>query len=184
MTNIFLGFAKYLQNFNKKNFDRYLILFLSGILVSTSFITYYVYSQSASLVIDLKKLEELVNKTTHIISENEKLQQKETQLQQRLEQYKEFDIRTSFEKFYIEQKLNPEPDWGGNVVQQPLEGNEKFDEVVLSATFKNLTTQTLVNLLSALDKQEIIYIKALTIKNESNKNITINITLATKKYVA
>jgi len=170
----------YLQNLNKRDFEKYLIISLIGIAIATGIFTYYLYSQSSSKISQLKKLEDLANKASIILSNNKKMQVEEERLKQLLEQEKEFSIKTFFEQFIGEQGITPEPGW--NATTQPLAGSDKFDEVILSAIFKGQTTQKLVKVLDALDKKEIVYIKELKIKNEDNKKITAELAIATKKY--
>ena len=180
MMKVFTNFAIYLQNLNKKDFEKYLVIFLVSITILFGSITYYIYTKSSEKVTQIKSLKELTNKITKIISDNEKMQQEEQRLQQLLEQNKDFSMKIFFEQFCREQNITPESGW--EAIPLPIEGSEKFDEIVLSTTFKGINTQTLTKILDALDKKEIAYIKELTIKNEDNKKITVDITLATKKY--
>ena len=175
------NFAIYLQTLNKKDFDRYLGLFLIVVALLSGLTTYYIYSKSKVLVAEVKKLEELVNKTTKLIHQNELLEQKEQDLQQLLGLNKEFNMKTFFEQFTAQQGMLPDPGW--ETITQPVEGSEKFDEVILAATFKNQTTQNLVKFLDALDKNPTIFIKDLFIKNAGNKQINFDMTIATKKYI-
>ena len=173
--------AIYIQTLNKRDFKRYLGLFLGVVTIIVAMIAYYTYSKSSFLVSEIKKLEILVGKSSKIIAQNEKLEEQEQQLQQLLEQNKEFSMKTFFEQFCSQQGITPDAGW--ETINLPVEGNDKFDEVSLSATFKNQTTQNLVKVLEALDKKEIIHIKELSIKNAGNKKITFDITIATKKYI-
>ena len=173
--------AAYIQTLNKKDFKRYLTLFLGVTTIIITMIVYHTYSKSSFLVSEIKKLEILVSKSAKIIAQNEKLEQKEQQLQQLLEQNREFSMKTFFEQFCSQQEITPDAGW--ETIALPVEGNEKFNEVSLSASFKNQTTQNLVKILDTLDKKEIIYLKELSIKNTEDKKIAFDITIATKKYI-
>lgn len=176
---ILMPLATYIQNLTKKDFERYLILFISGVVLLSGVAVYHVYKKNNNLVARIKRIEKLTTQTEKTINENKKLIVKEAQLQQLLEKNKEFNIKTYFEQFTSQQNITPEP-WDTFTI--PVEGTDKFDEIVLHANFKNQTTQKLVSVLDALDKQEIIYIKDLSVKNEMNRKITFELTIATKKY--
>ena len=176
---VFTNFAIYIQNLNKKDFEKYLIIFLVSTTVLFGSITYYIYSKSSDKVKQVKILGELTKKIAIVMGNYEKMLLEEQRLQQLLEQDKEFGMNKFFEKFCREQNLTPEPGFAS--ITLPIEGSE-FDEILLSVTFKGINTQILTKILDALDKKEIIYIKELIIKNEGNKKIEVNITLATKKY--
>ena len=101
-------------------------------------------------------------------------------LQKLLEQEKDFDLNVFFEKFCAQFKITPFESW--DTTTQSFAGSDKFDEVLLNATFKQLTTQQLVTILEELNKNELVYIKELNITNEETKTITVNIIIATKKF--
>jgi len=178
---VFDTLANYIQNINKRDFEKYLILFLLGIALLGILSVYQIYRKSSSLIQQIKNTEKLAQKSVTMFNEYEKLQQKEAQLQELLKQNREFNINSFFEKFYKEQNMIPEPNW--NPIEIPVEGNENFDEVVLTAVFKKQTTEKLVNMLNALDKKEkdIVYVKELVIRNNLNKTIDFEISLASMK---
>ena len=174
------NFAIYIQNLNKKDFEKYLVLFLIGITILSGIYVYRIYHKSTLLVKQIKNIEKLAQKTAKMVADNKRLQQKEEQLEELLKRYKEFSMKTFFEQFYSQHNLTPEAGW--ETIALPIEGNDKFDEVVLSATFKNQNTQVLVKVLDTLDKKEMVYIKGLTIKHQPDKKITFELTIATMKY--
>ena len=175
------NFIVYIQNLNKKDFEKYLISFLLSILILLGSTIYYIYNKNYNLILEIKKLKELVIKTTNIIKDNVKIEQKEKQQQQLLEQNKDFSIKTYFEQFCKEKNVIPELNWGDTITRE-IEGSDKFDEVLLTATFKNQTTQIVLKILDSLEKNKLVYTKELTITNENNKKITFEITIATIKY--
>ncbi|MBD3231700.1 hypothetical protein GF322_03485 [Candidatus Dependentiae bacterium] len=178
---IFVDFASYLQSLNKKDFERYLAIFLITVTILVLLINYYIYSKSSNLLDKIKNMETTVRKTTKIIQEYEELESKEQELQKLLEQNRDFSIKAFFEEFCSQNQILPVPGW--EAITQPLLGSDRFDEVVISATFKNQTTQKLVNILDLLEKTEMVYIKELVIKKTDNKKIDFDLTIATKKYV-
>jgi hypothetical protein len=178
---VFDNLANYIQNLNKKDFEKYLSLILLGITLLGFITVYQIYNKSSRLITQIKNTEKLAQKSISTVLEYDKLQQKETQLQELLKQNREFDIRVFFEQFSKEQNMIPEPNW--TPIELPVEGNENFDEVVLTAAFKKQTTEKLVNMLDALEKKEKnIYIKELVIRNNLDKTIDFEISLATMRY--
>lgn len=176
---VFDTLANYIQNLNKKDFEKYLILILSGITILGLFSVYQIYRKSSNLVQQIKTTEKLAQKSINMVIEYDKLQQKETQLQDLLKQNREFNIRTFFEQFSKEQNMIPEP-W--NTTEVPIEGNENFDEITLNTTFKKQTTEKLVNMLNALNKHDNVYVKDLIVRNNLDKTIDFEISLATMRY--
>jgi len=102
----------------------------------------------------------------------------EQRLKDILDKNKDFTMPGFFEQFCREQNIVPEQGW--NPLSEPV--NDKFDEIILKATFKGLSTEKLVKIIEALDKKEIVYIKQLEIHNEGENKINVDLTLATKKY--
>jgi len=178
--NFFKKTASYIQNLNKKDFDKYLALFISGLILLIIFIIYYIHTTSNNLIYKINFNKKLSLKTEKIINNYQRLKSEENKLLKLLEKNKDFNIKTYFEQFCSQYQIIPESNW--ETTTRSFPGNEKFDEISLTATFKNQTTKDLVNLLEAFDKKEIIYVKELSITSEQDKTITINITIATKKY--
>jgi len=170
----------HLQSLTKKEFKKRLSISLLILAIICLTAIYYIYNESSSLVQKIKTIERVANKATDILNENKKMEFEEKRLTTLLEANKEFNIKSFFEQFYQQQGMTPEPNWDTIVI--PVEGNDKFDEVILNATFKKQTTTNLTRILDALDKNEMVYIKELTVKKEENKQISIQMLLATKRY--
>ncbi len=176
-----INLATYIQNLSKKDFEKYLVIFLIGVTLLGGILTYRTYSKSSTLIQKIKNTQRLARKAEEMIQKNEQLKLKEEQLQELLKQNKEFDLRTFLEQFWPHHQVTPEAGWG-ETTTLPIEGNDKFDEVTLTAVIKNQTTEGLTKILDALGKEDIIHIKELTIKHEPNKKITFELTIATMKY--
>jgi hypothetical protein len=172
----FVKIAIFLQHLTKKQFQQYFFMFLCSVCVVMGGMMYWIYIQSTNLLFEIKKIEALSQKSNKIIVDNERMQQEARRVQEIFDQNKDFTIKSFFETFCKEQGLNPEPGWSSRVE----ESNDRFDEVVLAATFKKQLTEKLVKILVALDKKDIVYIKDLTIRNEGDKRIAFDITIATK----
>lgn len=177
---VLLKFVAFIQQMQKKEFERYLGITLIGVTLITGMILYTVYSKSEELIVKMKKIDELAQKTSTILATYEKMKTEEDQYQSIIEKNKDFTLNGAFEQFCREQNLNPEPGYLAHTDSI----NEKFDEQSLPVTFKGLTTEKLVTLLDALDKKELMYVKELKIKNTGSKQISCEITIATNKYKA
>ena len=151
-----------------------------SIITLTGLGGYYTHAKIKNLIQEAKKIERLMVKTQKILQDNDRMKTKEAGLEKLLEDNKDFDIRKYFEQFIKEQSITPLANWDTETL--PISGSDKFDEVSLNAVFKGQTTQKLIDIIKAIDKKQIVYIKALSIINEANKKITFEITMATKKH--
>jgi hypothetical protein len=170
--------ATYIQNLDRKQFQRLLLISLLATAMIIGMLTYFVQQQKSDLIAYITQLHTLTDKSFKIIAENKKMAKEEQRLKEILDKNKDFSMKGFFEQFCREQNIVPEQGWDARTESV----NEKFDEMVLPATFKGLNTEKLTKIIEALDKKEIVYIKALTIRNDEEKKINAEITLATKKY--
>ena len=173
--------GNYLQSLSKKQIQQYFLAFFAGTLFVTLGSIYYIHSKSIDLLNEIKRLDVLANKSISILEDNQRMDSEEQRIQSLLDQNKDFNINSYFESFCQAQNL-PSQGWGDSKTE---EINDKFDEISLRATFKNQTTEKLVKILDELYKNDIIYIKNLSIKQESDKQspekkISFDITIATK----
>lgn len=175
----FVKVLDYIKNLDKKNFQQHLLAVLIGIVVISGGITYYIHQQSTEMLAYIKKLEEFANKSVNVLTENQKTFEEEQRLRDILEQYKNFNIKSYFEEFCKNQGINPDPSWDTRTEDL----GSKFEEILLPATFKGQTTEKLVKVLAEFDKNDIISVTELEIKNdEATKKIDFTITIATKKF--
>ena len=121
----------------------------------------------------IKKGEKL---NSYLLAENERIQQVEKKARTLIDQNKNFALKSFFETFYKEQGLSPENGWRDQID----ESNPSYNETSLAVTFKGQTTESVVKILTALEKNPMIYVKDLTLKHEGSKKISLEISLATK----
>lgn len=173
-------FAKFIDQINRlapKTFQRYLLLFLSGVATLALGIIFYINQASIEEIKRTKRIQEMTKKATTLLTNFEKLNAEEIRISEMLAKNTDFNIKSYFEKFCKDQGLTPEPNWD----TKTIDINDKVSEVQLQATFKGQTTDKVVKLLEVLDKEIIIYTKEVNLKNEFNKKISIELTLATIK---
>jgi hypothetical protein len=168
--------TKHIQSLSKKQIQRYFLVFLLGSGVCVLGMIYFVYSKSLVLVNEIKRLESLANKATKVLGEDQKMEDESLRIQGMLDKEKDFNIRSYFESFCQSQGL-PIQGWSDT---RTREINDKFDEIYLPASFKGQKTEKLVKILEEFYKKEIIYVKNLRIKQEPDKKISFEITIATK----
>lgn len=167
-----------LNQLTTKEQERFIVITLASVALLMGGLVYFIYQKSTDLVTSIKKVETLANKATQLLQDCEKLQKEENRIEDMLEKQRDFNINSYFEQFCKRQSLNPTSEWSTSTIQI----NQKFDEITLQATFKDLTTEKLVKILEEIDKQEIIYIKSLLVKTEKEKKrVTVDITIATKR---
>jgi len=174
---------KFIQSLNKKEFQQYMLATLSAIALLSLGISYYTYNKSSTLAGEVKKLNRQANRVAGILSKNTMLQQEEGKIRSLLEKNPNFSMKAYFEKFYTKHGISPKPE--SRTSQGPeIEGSEKgikYQETVMQATFKKQTMKKLVDMLTDLYRDPIVYLKGLEITAE-NKKINFEMTLATKQY--
>lgn len=169
-----------LHKLHEAEFKKYLLITLAilGIMIAGS--VYLIYNTCSNLHTEILKLQTAKKKTRKLLIDFADIDAEETRLRGVLEQHKNFNLKIYFEQFCKEHGLSAVPNWDTSAT--PI--NPQVDEVALSATFKGLTTETLVRMLLGFDKTEIVYVKSLRIKSEKDKKIACEITLATVKTKA
>jgi hypothetical protein len=177
LKDTFINFTNKINNLTPKTFQRYLLLFLATVVILTLGIILYINQASIEEIKKTRRIEDMAKKASTLLTNFEKIKAEETRINEMLAKNTDFNIKSYFEQFCKEQGLTPEPNWDTKITDI----SDKFSEVQLQATFKGQTTDKVVKLLEVLDKQSIIYTKEVNLKNEFNKKISVELTLATIK---
>lgn len=170
----------FVQQSHYEELRKYTLIGLGGFFLVCAFIIYKVNDRKEELFKEIQATYVLATKSRKLISDNKLMSGEETRLKQLLDNNKDFTIKGFFEQFCREQNITAESGWDARAENV----NERFDELLLPATFKDQTTQKLISVLDALSKKDIVYVKELTIRNQMNSKITFEITIATKRYKA
>ena len=170
--------ATYIQTLDTKQSQRLVLATLAAITICICGLTYFIQEKKDELITKIKQLNTLAEKAAKIIIDNKKMTDEEFRLKDILDKNKDFTIKSFFEQFCRDFGVVPEPGWDTRTETV----NEKFDEIMLPATFKGQTTEQLVKFLETLDKKEMVYLKELSIKKEAQGKITFDVTLAAKRY--
>lgn len=168
----------YLDALDQREFKIHIIGFLASILGIGCFMVYSIQSSKSELLQKLRTLNTQTVKAYQIIENNREIVKDELRLRQKLDAEKDFSIRSYFEQFYRDQGLTPEGSWETRTESV----NEKFDEIFLPVTFKDLTSDRLVKALNELNKKDIVFIKECAIRATNNNKINVSLTIATKRY--
>ena len=174
---LFNKLVAYVEEQNRAQLHRTLLIFLAGVVVCAGLLIYQIYSKQSELLNTIKQLKNLSKNTVKIIEDNRRMIKAEQRLKELLEKNLGFTMKGFFEQFCREQEINADPGWDTRTETI----NDKFDEITLTAVFKGQTTEKLVKVLTALEQKEIVYIKELTLRNENNSKITFTLTLGTKQ---
>lgn len=166
-----------IHNLEKPLYDRYLVIVLASLGVLIGGGVYFIYSTCNNLHTEITKLQNSKKKTRKLLIDFADIDAEETRLRTVLEQNKNFNLKIYFEQFCKDFGFSAVPNWDTTTTAI----NPQVDEIALSASFKGLTTESLVRMLQGFDKTEIVFIKNLHIKGEKDKKITCEITLATVK---
>ncbi|MBM3892805.1 hypothetical protein FJ365_00190 [Candidatus Dependentiae bacterium] len=168
----------YLETLDRRQFKFHVLGFFTAIVLLAGLFLYYLAESKNDLIVRLQALNKLATKGCHIIDIHRRIVKDEQRLKQVLEQKRGFVLQAFFEQICRDLSMTPEAGWA------PKEEHisDVFDEIILTATFKNVTSDKVVKSLNMLNKEEIVYIKDFHAKNNSNKTITISVTIATKRY--
>ncbi len=169
----------YIEALDRHNFRLHVCAFFAGIILVASMLLYYIHSSKHDLISQLQILNKLAVKSCHIIDSNRRLAKDEQRLKNLLEQKRGFSIQAFFEQFCRDQNITAETGWAARPAEHV---SDIFDEIILTARFKDLTSNKLVKILDALNKEEIVYLKELQIKTGTSKKIAVSVTMATKCY--
>lgn len=169
-----------IQFLNKQEFNRYVSILLAGFGLIALLSTYYVYSTSSSLVHHIKQLQESSKKTMQIMHDYEKLHDEEHQLTAQLEKKSDFSIRPFFEKFCKDNNVTAEANWSDTVESNPVPLYPQFEEEAVKPVFKNQTTQTVIKIFEALEKEPMVSVKEIHLTVEGTV-LTAELTIAGKK---
>lgn len=167
-----------IQDLDARQLQKYIIISLAGAALCSCFALYYIHQKNEELITQIKQMRTLSGKLMNIFENNRNMIKEELRIKELLDKNRDFTMKGFFEQFCREQNLIPEQGWDTRTEQV----SEKFDEVTLPATFKQQTTESIVKVLDALEKKDIVYIKELDVRNDGPGKIAVTITLATKKY--
>lgn len=165
---------------SRSEFRKQIIMVCAATFVLAAGIIWYVHSQSADLVSDLISINKVSNEADTLVVQYEKMKLEEERLNKVLDDNKDFNIKTFFERMSQDQHLNVEGSWEAEIM--PIAGNDSFEEIRLPITVKGQSMEGIVKLLGALEKEPMVEIKEVAVRHEGS-SLTISLLLATKKHI-
>ncbi|MBM3894686.1 hypothetical protein FJ366_03785 [Candidatus Dependentiae bacterium] len=156
-----------------------LTLFLT-LLLGFSF--WYITTTSRNLARNIRIARELTGKADLLISEYNAVIQEEDNLAETLTKKKDFTgLKSYFERFCQATKMTPEPGWSDTAEIKEINGNDRFEEESLHAQIKNIKMKDIVQYIDAIEKDELLTLKELSIE-KNDKTLAIKLTVAAKRF--
>jgi hypothetical protein len=171
----------FIRSLSKKDFHKYLMVFMGAVAFCVLGASYYVYRLSTKRLKQFEVTTKFAKQSAKLIQKNEQLQEKEERIKDLLAKNKDFNISIFFENLTNKHSITPEPNWKPET--EKIEGSDDYEEIILQATFPNQTTEKLVAFLQDIYEEKMVYFKDLILTKEKS-GINCTITLATKKYKA
>lgn len=161
---------------------KYILGVVAGIVILLCTSLYYINAQSASLARSISQARSLASKTDNLISEYNAVTQEEDNLADTLSKKKDFTgLKSYFERFCQTNKITPEPGWSETAEVKEISGSDRFEEEMLHAQIKNIKMKELVQYIDAIEKDDLISLKELSVE-KSDKKLTLKITISTKRF--
>lgn len=164
----------YIEQLDEKKFLTYLAVILFVYAAICGFVMYRFYKNVGFYKTRITSINKKREELREILTRLERVKKEQTEVDTLLEKDKDFKIGGYFndvmEKLPIVQNKTREPDTSSEVLENG------YTEVKLSASFANLSTQKLTEILLTIQDNPRIYTKELII-HQPNGARTINVTL-------
>jgi hypothetical protein len=168
---------QWISNLGQTEFQKYLAIYLAGVILIAGFIGYRHYSQMAKLRQKIQYVNGLRLDTKNILSRDEEVKHQKNIVDKALKSRHNFKLKHWFEDVISKQGLhNNLQKYNAFVSSLEHLRSQGYSEVRIEASLTGLNTRQLVDLLAEIEKYDIIYIKYLEI-NRSNKMPVIDVIL-------
>lgn len=177
--NVVTRIQSFFDQLNERDFKRYLAAFIVILLIINAVIVYRYISKTRALKNRVTFINRKRREVKETLERYEMVKKQQAEVDALLEKDRDFKIAGYFNDVLT--KLN----LARFKTREPETSRETLDngytEVKLYASFSNITTQNVVELLDALEQNERIYTKELEMykPNDTGKTINVNILLAT-----
>jgi hypothetical protein len=161
---------------------KYILGIIAVIITLLSTSLYYINVQSASLAKSISQARSMAAKTDSLISEYNAVTQEEDNLADTLSKKKDFaGLKSYFERFCQTNKITPEPGWSETAEVKEISGSDRFQEETLLAQIKNIKMKELVQYIDAIEKDDLISLKDLSVE-KNDKKLSLKMTISTKRF--
>lgn len=165
---------------NQRERMRAIMLIVAGVFCILGGIVGYIHITSQDLITQINQLQRLRITNNKILARYSALQGKELAFIAQMQERKDFSIKTYFERFIKEHNITAEGNWA-ETEKRPISGNDLFEEEILKASFKNMTTEKIVGILGDFEKDNFVDVKEASLKLEGS-SVTLDLVLAAKRF--
>lgn len=168
----------YINQMEQKKFFTYIGIGLGFIVLCLIGILFYHKRTISQIKREIKQLQQQRTQARELLETHERIKIQQQAVNNLLEQDRSFKILGYFNNLVTTLGLKAsmeEP----TIATSNLEANPEFLEVTLTARFKNITMQQLVELLAELDNNQRIYTKELEIAQAGGAAINATLVIAT-----
>lgn len=174
----FLQIKNYLDNLESKDFKRYLLIALAGVILLAGLLMLQYYRSVSALKTKISAINKKRKDVQNMLERFERVKKQQIAVNTILAKEKDFKISQYFEnlleKLAISKNKTQEPE---TLPKDVLDG---YTEWTLYANLANLNTKKLSELLYAIEQEERIYTKELEIEKATKpSSINVKITIAT-----
>jgi hypothetical protein len=168
----------FFEQLDERQFQRYIALFFALLFLLSGIIFYTYWSKISTLKTRAVFINRKRKEIKEILERYEIVKKQQAEVDTMLAKDRDFKIAGYFNdvitKLNLVQHKTREPETSRDTL------DNGYTEVKLYASFSNLSTQNVVEMLDALEQNERIYTKELEMyKPNSNKTINVNILIAT-----
>jgi hypothetical protein len=165
---------------NQRERMRAIMFIIAGVCCVLGGIVGYIQIASEDLITQINQLQRLRIANNKILTRYAALQDKELAFNAQMQERKDFSIKTYFERFIKEHNITAEGNWA-ETEKRAIPGNDLFEEEILKASFKNMTTEKIVGILGDFEKDNFVDVKEASLKLEGS-TVTLDLVLAAKRF--
>jgi len=162
---------------DKKDFYKYLIVFLGILVLLIVFIMYQYSSVASSLKKQIRNINSLREDVRVVLSKYEQIQKQRKAVDEILSEEEDFNIVGYFNDVVNQLNLN------GNKKEErssQVDREDNYRESVINVTFVDMNMKQLCELLNVIESKARIFTKELEItKSKKSPTIEVNLTIAT-----
>lgn len=170
----------YIANLDQKNFNKYLLIYLSGLCILCLGSVYYYYTSIKYWKKQLNEINVTRDEVKVVLDRDELVQKQREEVNALLSDMPDFKIGEYFSdlisKFGLTQNIVTSPS-----ITYADRGDKEYREVLLTTQFDMMNMKQLTELLNEIEQNKRIYTKELEIiKSKKTPNtIEVNLTIAT-----
>lgn len=168
----------YVQGLDRKQIRNYVTIFFGIVLLLCAVIVYQYFSSMSSLQQRLSAINRKRREIRELLERYERVKKQQAEVDSLLAKDPTFKIAGYFDS--VIKNLDLEQHKTRNPETSSQELDNGYTEITLFATFNNINTEKLTQLLDTLEQNERIYTKELEVyKGDNQQTINVNVLIAT-----